>query len=93
MAKPRRTIDTSVSQEEDLSGVIIVIFKKGTTKKEIRRLVAAQGCTLQQGFDGSDLVNVVCVPEGKTDVQCVQKFIRLPEVKNATQNEVEVTLP
>ena len=91
MAKPRRTVDTSVSQEEDLRGVIIVVFKKGTIPKEIRRLVAAQGCKLQEGFDGSSLANVVVVPEG-TDVKCVQKFMRLPEVKNAMLNEWGVTL-
>jgi hypothetical protein len=89
---PRRSIDRSVSQEEDLHGVIIVIFKGGTPAKTIRRLVADQGCKLQQGYDGSHHVTVVVVPEGKTDVQCIQKFLKLPEVKSAKQNEWEVTL-
>jgi hypothetical protein len=92
LAKPRRTIDKSVSQEEDLHSVIIVTFRKGTTPKEIRRIVAAQGCALQQGFDGSLLSNAVVIPKGKTDVQCIQKFLGLPKVKNAKQNEWEVTL-
>ncbi len=92
MAKVRRTIDKSYSQEEDLHSVFIVVFKGDTTPKRIRQIVAAQGCKLQQGSDGRMPLNVVCVPEGKTDIQCIQKFSRLPEVKSAKQNEWEVTL-
>lgn len=91
MAKKQHTVDKSFSQEEDLRGVIIVVFKGGTPPKKIRQLVATQGCTLQDGFDGSTLANVVVVPKGK-DLACVQKFSALPEVKSAQLNEWEVTL-
>jgi len=91
MAKQRRSRDKSFSQEEDLRGVIIVIFKKGTPAETIRRLVREQQCKLQKGFDGTYCVNCIEVPKGK-DEECVAKFLKLPEVKKALLNEWEVTL-
>jgi len=85
------TVDASVTQE-DWRGVIIVMFKKGTSSIRIRELIRLQGCRLQDGFDGRDLVNVVVIPKGARDEDYVERFSRLKSVDKVSLNNEEIPL-